>query len=487
MASELKPISVAQGDTRSDAISKEDIVLESDAAPKPQPVSCSDADEPCELACSEATFECAAASDKGRAIDSTQEGAMVIPAQRPCILVVHASVGSGHRSAAIAAAEALERLIAAGDERVPADTEVQVLDILDYGRIKFDGDKTASAFTGPTRPIYDITWRFTLTGRLLWGGGTSWARIMFKKFTEYVEERSPLAIVCTHITAANAAVGARMLTGQAFPIVCVPTDYEIEGWWPHKECDLFCVATEGMAETLRPRRVPERKMLITGIPVRGAAGVEYDRDAVRERLGLPQDKTVVLVMVGAHLPQPYVRFRATMDQTLPYLKGLSDMHFVFLPGRDEEYALHLRRSKDDMAIENMTVMGYVDDMPALMAVSDLAICKSGGLTVTECLCARLPMVLLGRSYGQEKVNTTLLTSLGASMHATTPRELLGTLRHLHAYPSSIKAMLVNGEALRRPNAAHDVASATFDLVSRDCSSKRHFAEFYWGGKPAHTR
>ncbi len=421
------------------------------------------------------------------AIESAEDAAHLLPAPRPCILVVHASVGSGHRSAAIAVAEALEGLAAKGDERLPEDVEIQVLDILDFGRIKFDGDKTASAFTGPTRPIYDITWRFTLTGRLLWGGGTSWARVMFKKFTDYVEARRPLAVVCTHITAANAAVGARMITGQSFPIVCVPTDYEIEGWWPHKECDLFCVATEGMAETLRPRRVPERRMLITGIPVRGAVGVEYDKAAVRERLGLPIDKTVVLVMAGAHLPQPYVRFRATMDQTMPYLKGLSDMHFVFLPGRDEEYALRLRRQKDDMAIDNMSVMGYVEDMPALMAASDLAICKSGGLTVTECLCARLPMVLLGRSYGQEKVNTVLLTSLGASMHVTTPRELLGTLRHLHANPSSIDAMLINSEPLRRPNAARDIASATLDLIPQDCSSRRHFAEFYWGGKPAHTR
>lgn len=425
------------------------------------------------------------------AVEASFEGSVdpsrLLPSARPCILVVHASVGSGHRSAAIAVSEALAHLRESGDGRIPADVDIQVLDILDFGHIRFNGDRAASAFTGPTRPVYDIAWRFTLTGRLLWGGGTSWSRIMFGKFTDYVKDRAPLAVVCTHITAANAAVGARMLTGQKFPIVCVPTDYEIEGWWPHRECDLFCVATEGMAETLRPRRVSERRMLITGIPVRSSVGANRDRAAARERIGLPTEKTVVLVMAGAHLPQPYVRFRATMDATLPYLKGLSDMHFVFLPGRDEEYALHLERRRDEMAIDNMTVMGYVEDMPSLMAASDLAICKSGGLTVTECLCARLPMVLLGRSYGQEKVNTTLLTSLGASMHATTPRELLGTLRHLHANPSSISAMLVNGEALRRPDAAHDVASATLDLISRDCSSRRHFAEFYWGGKPAHAR
>lgn len=403
------------------------------------------------------------------------------------VFVMHASVGSGHRSAALAVAEAFETLKASDDERVPSDAEIEVIDILDYGRVPIDGDKTASMFTGPTRPIYDITWRYTLTGRLLWGGGTAWSHVMFGKLTEYVERRKPSVVVCTHITAANAIVGARMLTGQRFPVVCVPTDYEIEGLWPHKEADLFCVATEAMAETLRPRRVPERKMEMTGIPVRGGLGEEYDVAAVREELGLPRDKTIVLVMAGAHLPQPYVRFRATMDETLPYLKGLSGMHFVFLPGRDEEYAVHLERQREAMSIDNMSIMGYVDKMPALMAASDLAICKSGGLTVTECLCARLPMVLLGRSYGQEKANTSMLTSLGVGMHVTTARELLGALRHLHANPSSLQAMLVNGEILRRPNAAIDIAEASLRLVGGVAEPKKHFIELYWGGKPAHTR
>ena len=151
---------------------------------------------------------------------------------------------------------------------VPADLSIEVLDVLDFGRIKFDGDKTASMFTGATRPIYDLTWRYTLTGRLLWGGGTVWSRVMFPAFTEHVREVRPLAVVCTHITAANVAVGARMLLDDDFPIVCVPTDYETEGLWPHLHADLFCVANESMAETLRPRKVPEDRILITGIPTR---------------------------------------------------------------------------------------------------------------------------------------------------------------------------------------------------------------------------
>ena len=107
-------------------------------------------------------------------------------------------------------------------------------------------------------------------------------------------------------------------------------------------------------------------------------------------------------MAGASLPQPYVRFRAAMDHTLPFLRSFEDMHFVFLPGKDEEYATRLKTLFDAMKLENVTVLDYVDDMAALMHGCDLAILKSGGLTVTECLCAHLPMILLGKSYGQER-------------------------------------------------------------------------------------
>ena len=35
----------------------------------------------------------------------------------------------------------------------------------------------------------------------------------------------------------------------------------------------------------------------------------------------------------------------------------------------------------------------------------------------------------------------MLTGMGASMHVTTARELIVTLRHLHDHPESLKALL----------------------------------------------
>ena len=88
------------------------------------------------------------------------------------VIIAHASVGSGHKTAAIAISQALQSLNDNNENGCEQKIETKVVDILDYGRIKFDGNAFASSFTGAARPFYDLTWRYTFTGRLLWGGGT---------------------------------------------------------------------------------------------------------------------------------------------------------------------------------------------------------------------------------------------------------------------------------------------------------------------------
>ncbi len=448
-----------------------------------------------------ATRDCAPAQD-GASLASTAPTSASTPAEScttpyehdrsHCVLVVYASVGSGHRSAAAAVAQALRLMRAEGNPLVPSDLDVRLIDILDYGRQSFDGNKTASMFVGATRPIYDVIWRYSFTGKVLWGGGSIWSYLMFSPFTEYVRKVKPLAIVATHIVGANAAAAARMLCGQDFPLVCVPTDYETEGLWPHRYCDLFCVGTESMAETLRARKIEEDRIRITGIPTREDFRLPHDKRAMREAFDLPQDKQVVLALAGALLPKPYQRFREALDDILPTFGDLSAMHLVIVAGKDDAYRAHLELELRKYDLDNVEVFGYVEDMAGLMAASDLVVCKSGGLTVTECLCAKTPMVLVGKAYGQEKINTRMLTSSSAALCVTTPRELSDALRYVMEHPQSLDAMLTNGEHIRRPNAARDIAAATMELarVPKSPSSfyrKKNFVRVYCGDRPAHVR
>lgn len=422
----------------------------------------------------------------------------------PVIFIMHSSVGSGHRSAAIAIGQMIELM---RDEGAPAfpdgrpldpNTRVEILDTLDYGRIHFNGDRWASSFTGFTRPYYDITWRYTFTGRLLWGGGTGISTVMFPRFTKLVREKKPLAIIATHIMGANIAVGARMLTRQNFPVISVPTDYETEGLWPHYFTDAFCVGTEYMAETLRARKIPEEKIFITGIPTRTDFLMQYDKRKARIGFDLPQNKKIVLILAGATLPAPYRLFRESINETMPYLHRYTDMHFVLIAGRDQEYSAQVKQRVKELGLPNVTVIEYCTEMARLMSACDLAVCKAGGLTVTECLCTSTPMVLMGRAYGQEKANVNMLTGNGAALHVTTPRELRGALDRFSANPRLLDSMLMNANLLRKPNAAFDITRIALKLAEEANTEDmdRHWhrklpglylMKLYWGHKPAHIR
>ena len=393
--------------------------------------------------------------------------------ERPLIIALYSSVGSGHRSAAASTANAFAQL-RGKHPHIPADADIELLDILDFGRMKFDGEKTTTLFTGPTRYIYDITWYYVLTGRILWGGGSAWSYFMYAPFTRYVRKRKPIAIVATHIVAANAAVAARMITKQEFPVVCVPTDYGVEGFWPHRYSDLFCVADDLMKEELYPRKVKPDDIVITGIPVNPSFDREYDRDEVLKKYGLPTDKTNVLV-------------REVMDEIMTELSQFEDMHFSFLSGSDEEYADHLREECMHNHLDNISVFNYVENISELMNACDLAIAKSGGLAVTECLCARLPLIIVGRSFGQERANTTTVTRAGAARQVLDASDLLKEIKHLQAHPEELQRMIEGGKDLRKPDSAHSVALATLDKVGKVKRLHNIFVFFYWGKKPLRIR
>lgn len=403
------------------------------------------------------------------------------------ILIVHASVGSGHKSAANAIAQALE--ILQSEAKISEKFKTEVIDILDYARITIDGNAYASSFTGATRPVYDLTWRYTFTGRFLWGGGTCWSRVMFPAFTKLIREKKPSAIVCTHITAANASVGARIITKQNFPILCVPTDYEVEGFWPHSYTDLFCVANEEMAETLRSRLIPETRIKITGMPVNPEFTETYNKEKTLKEFNLPTDKQIVLAITGASLLQPYVHIKKLIKEASAYMHEFKNLHFCIVVGKDSQFKSELQNYIKDNNIKNISIFGYVEQMAMLMNASDIVICKAGGMTVTECLDADVSMILTCRAYGQEKANVKMLTGAGAAIHVTTVRELYAALRLANKNPKAFDGLRQAASYLRKPNAAIDVAKETLLCASSNRAFKKsgRFLSVYFGDEPAHTR
>jgi processive 1,2-diacylglycerol beta-glucosyltransferase len=112
------------------------------------------------------------------------------------------------------------------------------------------------------------------------------------------------------------------------------------------------------------------------------------------------------------------------------------------------------------------VVGFVNNVFDYMHASDVLLTKPGGLTSSEALSARIPMILVKPLPGQEERNTRFLVSRHVAIRARGKRELTAAVEDMLTSPARRAAVLEQVDALRRPFAAADVAGRIMELLAR---------------------
>ena len=163
-------------------------------------------------------------------------------------------------------------------------------------------------------------------------------------------------------------------------------------------------------------------------------------------------------MVGAH---------NLMRGALDVYRGVVELprpaQLLFVCGKDER----LRQVIEQLAQRApmpVHVFGYVREIPALMAVSDLMISKAGGVTTSEALAAELPMVLVNPIPGQEEENASFLRAVGAAVVAPRPAALRCLVADLLDHPECLARLREGARRVKRPDAAASAAAAILALT-----------------------
>ena len=124
----------------------------------------------------------------------------------------------------------------------------------------------------------------------------------------------PDVVVCTHAFPCGAMAEYKRTYADAPPVVAIVTDFAVHGFWIHENIDRYVVATEAMRDALLARSVRSDAIAVSGIPVRRefAEGVE-SKAALRERLDLPRDRRIALLMGGGLGIAPLERMLSALE------------------------------------------------------------------------------------------------------------------------------------------------------------------------------
>ncbi len=101
-----------------------------------------------------------------------------------------------------------------------------------------------------------------------------------------------------------------------------------------------------------------------------------------------------------------------------------------------------------------------------MTISDLIITKAGGLTVSEALTKRLPLVIYKPIPGQEEANAIYVQKIEAGLVAYTLEELEGILYRLINQPQDLKSMCQAAERAVMGNSAEQAVDHILKLIDK---------------------
>jgi processive 1,2-diacylglycerol beta-glucosyltransferase len=357
------------------------------------------------------------------------------------ILVVSASTGNGHVSAAIAITEEAER------QGLKA-RHVDAMDIVTPGfRRWYRGGYETLVRRRPR--LWGHLYRGSDRPYFYYQAQTGLDTTFCAPLDRMIERERPDWVVCTHSLPQPRL--ARIRRRVPFKMAIVVTDLYVHRMWLRGQPDLFFVPQPWSQEVLL-KRLPETagRIHVTGIPVNGAFAHAPTKAEARVAHSMSLDQPVVLMSSGGIGGGPLVD--ATLDL------AATGAHVIVVAGRNEASRQALEHAV--MNYDNVTVKGHVDqaEMASLMAMSDVLVGKPGGLTTFEALTVGIPFVVYWPFLipGQEEGNAEFLQDLGAGVIVREPRELGSTVNALLRDGDRREAMRVAALAQAKPNAAPDI-------------------------------
>ncbi len=266
-------------------------------------------------------------------------------------------------------------------------------------------------------------------------------------------EWRPDVVVCTHAFPCGVMAEYKRQFADAPPVVGVVTDFVVHAFWIHSNIETYAVATEEMRATLMARGIPYGRIVVSGIPVRAAFGSTASaRNDLRERLGLPCDRRIALLMGGGLGIAPLETMMQALERvTVPLCAVAIVGRSLRSEQRVLEYANRVRYP--------VRVVRFVNNVHDYMHASDVLLTKPGGLTSAEALAARLPMVLFKPLPGQEERNTRYLVQRRAALRAKSGRDLTRAVQSLLASEEKLSQMRAAMHLLGKPDAAEKIAGA----------------------------
>ena len=370
------------------------------------------------------------------------------------ILVVTASMGSGHNKAANAVAEAIKR-------KYPVN-KINVIDFMSTETAYFNSlvKDIYLKMLDHTPSVYEFFYKFTSDSTKGSTIQSVFAHAMKKDMRELIKKYEADMVICTHPFPCSAASYLKQTGEINIPLITVMTDFCVHQFWLYKNIDIYFTANDLLKKEMVNQGLLEERIFVTGIPVGYNFRVDYNRDDLLAKFKLEKDKPVALIMGGG-------LGLGGVKNALCQLERLKkDIQILVITGANvalwsemNEYAQHSKHK--------IFVWGYSHNIQEFMSVATFLISKPGALTISEALTRELPMILHDPIPGPEVDNAKFVSDNGAAIWVKHQDTLDAVVREVLSDATILPKLRNNAKVLKKPYASDNIADVIANMLGLD--------------------
>lgn len=369
------------------------------------------------------------------------------------IILMYISEVSGHHSATLAIEKALKIL----------HPGIETLNINAFNYTNPVSEKIVNrlylAIIKRTPQIWDYLYDNPAVVKKVENIKTAIHKFNSPKLKNLFDKFKPEAIVCAQAFPCGMVADFKKTYNSNIPLVAVLTDYAPHSYWIYDIVDYYITPSDEVSARLTKKGVPPDKIKCLGIPFDPKFNEVVSRNELTRKLYLKQNLPIILIMGGGQGLGPI----KTIVRSLERVK--KDFQEIIVAGTNKKLYKSLK-TKIKKYKKSILLLGYVDNISELMAISDVIITKPGGVTTSEALAKKIPIIIVKPIPGQEVSNTVYLTEKGAAIKVDKPKDIDSVIEALLRDPRKLNYLREACGRISKPNASLDIARFILGLSSK---------------------
>lgn len=302
------------------------------------------------------------------------------------LLIITASAGMGHNRAA----QALEEYTKINRP----DIQTKKIDLIDY--LGFGSQWFYFKSYEQIIKIWPKFWYFwfwltenKITGKIFDYLSASNKKLNLPKFSAEIKSFQPDYILCTHFTPPDLIENFSDLK---IPLATVVTDYFPCRLWSLAKNQKFFVAHEFTKLQLEKYGINPKNIIISGIPI----DIKFFKKSKEAKI---ETKKNILIM-------PVPKGEINLEKLIKTLNNFPNYKINIICGKNKTQKNNLEKKFINKT--NITILGLINNPEDFLNAADIVISKAGGITISEILICKKPLIVVNPIPGQETKNAKFL-------------------------------------------------------------------------------